>query len=59
MEKAIKIKAGAEPEYQCPACHGTGFPPAKQPIQPGRKIYPAPCRKCGGKGKEKGKARAK
>jgi len=53
MEKAIKIKAGTEPEYQCVACHGTGFPPVRQPIQPGRKIYPAPRRKCGGKGKTK------
>ena len=53
MEKAIKIKAGIEPEYECLACQGTGFPPVKQPAQSGRKIYPAPCRKCGGKGKIK------
>jgi hypothetical protein len=25
----------------------------KQPVQPGRKIYTAPCKKCGGKGRIK------
>jgi hypothetical protein len=29
---------------------GTGFPPVKQPAQPGRKIYPARCERCDGKG---------
>ena len=37
-------------ERKCPACNGTGFPPVKQPAQPGRKIYPARCERCEGKG---------
>ncbi len=40
-------------ETKCEACNGTGFPKVKQPTKPGRKIYPAPCRKCGGKGRIK------
>jgi DnaJ-class molecular chaperone len=36
-------------EAKCPACNGIGFPEVKQPAQPGRKIYRAPCTKCGGK----------
>jgi hypothetical protein len=31
------------------ACDGTGFP--KVPTGPGRKIYPAPCKQCFGKGR--------
>jgi hypothetical protein len=38
-------------EVQCPGCHGTGFPAVKQPLQPGRKIFPAPCKQCLGKGR--------
>jgi DnaJ-class molecular chaperone len=38
-------------ERKCPACKGTGFPVVAQPLQPGRKIYPVQCRKCGGKGR--------
>jgi DnaJ-class molecular chaperone len=37
-------------EFKCPACKGTGFPAVKQPAQPGRKIYPARCERCDGKG---------
>jgi DnaJ-class molecular chaperone len=37
-------------EVTCPACNGTGFPTVMQPGQPGRRIYPAPCRECHGKG---------
>ncbi len=40
-----------EIEISCDACNGTGFPTIRQPVQPGRKIYPAPCKKCGGKGR--------
>jgi hypothetical protein len=41
----------AEPiEVRCDACGGTGHPPVRQP-RPGRRIYPAPCKKCGGKGR--------
>ena len=38
-------------EQHCPACDGRGVPSVKQPALPGRKIYPAPCKKCGGKGR--------
>jgi len=38
-------------EIKCPACNGTGYPMVMQPVQPGRKIYPAKCKKCGGKGR--------
>jgi len=27
------------------------IPEVKQPAQPNRKIYPQPCKKCGGKGR--------
>jgi hypothetical protein len=37
-------------EEKCPACGGTGFPPVKQPAA-GRRIYPPPCKTCGGKGR--------
>jgi hypothetical protein len=40
-------------EQECPACNGTGYPVVMQPVRPGRKIYPAPCKKCGGKGRIK------
>ena len=46
--KAADTKAT---ETKCPACNGTGYPAVMQPVQPGRKIYPAPCKKCGGKGR--------
>ena len=42
-----------EVEIRCDACDGTGFPSVMQPVQPGRKIYPASCKKCGGKGRLK------
>jgi hypothetical protein len=38
-------------EVMCPVCDGTGFPPVAQPEQAGRKIYPAPCTRCYGKGR--------
>jgi DnaJ-class molecular chaperone len=44
--KGSKIK-----ERVCPACNGTGYPVVKQPVQPGRKIYPVKCTSCDGKGK--------
>jgi DnaJ-class molecular chaperone len=40
-------------EHKCAACNGTGFPVVMQPVRPGRKIYPAPRRKCSGKGRIK------
>ena len=38
-------------ERKCEACNGTGFSEVKQPAEPGRKIYPPRCVKCGGKGR--------
>jgi DnaJ-class molecular chaperone len=44
-------KLAAKPtEFKCPACKGTGFPAVTQPAQPNRKIYPARCERCDGKG---------
>jgi DnaJ-class molecular chaperone len=37
-------------EVKCPACNGTGFPAVAQ-LKPWRKIYPAPCKECAGKGR--------
>lgn len=37
-------------EVRCDDCNGTGFPPLREPA-PGRRIYPPPCKKCGGKGR--------
>jgi DnaJ-class molecular chaperone len=41
----------ASMELKCSACDGTGFPKVAQPAQPGRKIYPPPCKWCLGKGR--------
>ena len=38
-------------EVECPACDGTEFSKVRQPDQAGRKIYPAPCQQCLGKGR--------
>jgi DnaJ-class molecular chaperone len=38
-------------EVLCDVCKGTGFQAVKQPAEPGRKIFPAKCPKCGGKGR--------
>jgi DnaJ-class molecular chaperone len=37
-------------EVKCSACNGKGFPKIERP-KPGRKIYPALCKECGGKGR--------
>jgi DnaJ-class molecular chaperone len=46
-------KLNGEPirEVICSACDGTGLPKVKQPDEPGRRIFPAPCRWCLGKGR--------
>ena len=38
-------------EHTCEACQGTGYPVVMQPVQANRKIYPAKCKACDGKGK--------
>ncbi len=45
------VKHLVSDEEKCDACNGTGFPDVKQPREPARKIYPEPCKKCGGKGR--------
>jgi DnaJ-class molecular chaperone len=52
MKKRLENPA----EHKCVACNGTGFPTVRQPAQTGRRIYPAPCKKCGGKGRTAGAA---
>jgi DnaJ-class molecular chaperone len=47
----MKKTATPQTEIKCPACGGTGFPTVTQPVQPDRKVYPTPCKKCGGKGR--------
>jgi DnaJ-class molecular chaperone len=37
-------------EVRCDACNGTGKVPVVEP-EPGRRIYPGRCAKCGGKGR--------
>jgi DnaJ-class molecular chaperone len=39
-----------EIEIKCDARNGTGFQVVMHPVQPGKKIYPPPCKKCVGKG---------
>jgi DnaJ-class molecular chaperone len=38
-------------EQRCPACNGTGFPLVAQPDKPSRRIFPATCGGCMGKGR--------
>lgn len=38
-------------EVICPACDGTGVQKVEQPTKPGRRIYPAICKVCLGKGR--------
>ncbi len=40
-----------EIEVKCDACGGTGLAPVVQPSEPGKRIYPPPCKKCAGKGR--------
>jgi len=44
------IPVGPPTAARYDACNGKGFSPVQEP-EPGRRIYPAPCRKCGGKGR--------
>jgi transcription elongation factor Elf1 len=40
-------------DHACPGCSGTDSASVMQPVKPGRKIYPARCGACEGKGKGK------
>jgi DnaJ-class molecular chaperone len=42
------------PERKCAACDGSGFSKIKQATKPGRRIYPARCTECRGKGRIQG-----
>jgi len=50
-EARMKKLSTKPTEHDCPECDGTGFRAVVQPKQPGRKIYPARCQNCGGKGR--------
>jgi DnaJ-class molecular chaperone len=43
----------SEDEIKCEACNGTGVQIVKQPSVPGKRIYPARCKMCDGKGRVK------
>lgn len=45
------MKKSAPVEIKCEACNGTGHQVVKQPSQPGRRMYPARCKECDGKGR--------
>ena len=48
----LKARVAAAPlEMICPACDGFGFQKIKQSTESGRKIYPAKCGVCLGKGR--------
>jgi hypothetical protein len=57
LKKVIAVKKPKPQEVwteiKCPACDGNGFPTVMRPMQPGRKIYPALCKQCLGKGRLK------
>jgi hypothetical protein len=42
---------GLSDEIKCEACDGTGVQMVKQPLEPGKRIYPARCKVCNGKGR--------
>lgn len=46
-----RMRKDAIAEVKCEACNGMGSASVKQPSQPNRKIYPPPCKACGGKGR--------
>jgi DnaJ-class molecular chaperone len=48
---AVKKPRDVLNEVICPACKGKGVQKVKQPKEPGRKIYPATCKECLGKGR--------
>jgi DnaJ-class molecular chaperone len=47
----MKTRVSNPSEQRCPACDGTGVLAVIQPVQPGHRIYPPPCKECGGKGR--------
>jgi DnaJ-class molecular chaperone len=48
---AVKKPRDVLNEVICPACNGKGVQKVNQPKEPGRKIYPATCKECLGKGR--------
>jgi DnaJ-class molecular chaperone len=52
-QKGVQVSAMTQKikEHACAACKGTGFPVVKQPVLATRKIYPAKCEACAGKGR--------
>jgi DnaJ-class molecular chaperone len=48
--KDVEAEKDATADVECEDCGGTGYP-AVQTVAPGRRIYPGPCKKCGGKGR--------
>jgi DnaJ-class molecular chaperone len=47
----IQRKRSPKSEVVCDGCNGLGTPPRIKDGANGRKLYPAPCTKCQGKGR--------
>jgi DnaJ-class molecular chaperone len=47
----IQRKRSPKSEVVCDECNGRGTPPRIKDSARGRKLYPAPCTKCQGKGR--------
>jgi DnaJ-class molecular chaperone len=47
----MKTRVANPTEQRCPACDGMGVLAVIQPAQPGRRLYPPPCKACDGKGR--------
>ena len=45
------VQLSDEIEVKCEACGGTGIQIAKQPSEPTKRIFPARCKVCEGKGR--------
>jgi hypothetical protein len=50
MKKPKDVKAKMRRPKWSARIAGTGYPPV-QTVAPGRRIYPGPCKRCGGKGR--------
>ena len=45
------MRSAVPVEEKCQACDGAAYQAVKQPSQPNHRIFPSPCKECGGKGR--------